>query len=92
MLFDSDQTFRVKVSDVDNTLDELTYDLFVGDQSIPAVFTLDTGENLNGSGSLAVDISQLTKGGLYALRSELMMVQVEALAYLRHGLFLIKQL
>ena len=65
MLFDSDQTFRVKVSDVDNTLDELTYDLFVGDQSIPAVFTLDTGENTNGSGSLAVDISQLTKAGLY---------------------------
>ena len=65
MLFDSDQTFRVKVSDVDNTLDELTYDLFVGDQSIPAVFTLDTGENTNGSGSLAVDISQLTTAGLY---------------------------
>ena len=65
MLFDSNQTFRVKVSDVDNTLDELTYDLFVGDQSIPAVFTLDTGENTNGSGSLAVDISQLTTAGLY---------------------------
>ena len=65
MLFDSDQTFRVKVSDVDNNLDELTYDLFVGDQSIPAVFTLDTGENTNGSGSLAVDISQLTTAGLY---------------------------
>ena len=66
MLFDSNQTFRVKVSDIDSTLDELTYDLLVGDQVIPAVFTLDTGENLNGSGSLAVDISQLTKAGLYA--------------------------
>ena len=65
MLFDSNQTFRVKVSDIDNTLDELTFDLLVGDQAIPAVFTPDTGENLDGSGSLAVDISQLTKAGLY---------------------------
>ena len=65
MLFDSNQTFRVKVSDIDNNLDELTYDLLVGDQVIPAVFTLDTGENLDGSGSLAVDISQLTKAGLF---------------------------
>ena len=65
MLFDSNQTFRVKVSDIDTTLDDLTYDLLVGDQAIPAVFTLDTGENLDGSGSLSVDISQITKAGLY---------------------------
>ena len=30
MLFESNQTFRVQVSDKDNSLDELTYDLLVG--------------------------------------------------------------
>jgi len=65
MLFDSDQSFRVKVSDKDNDIEDLTYDMLVGDQVIPAVFTLDTGDNPNGAGTLNVDISQITKAGLY---------------------------
>ena len=65
MLFDSDQSFRVKVSDKDNDIEDLTYDMLVGDQVIPAVFTLDTGDNPNGTGTLDVDISQITKAGLY---------------------------
>ena len=66
MLFDSDQSFRVKVSDKDNDIEDLTYDMLVGDQVIPAVFTLDTGDNPNGAGTLNVDISQITKAGLYS--------------------------
>ena len=66
MLFDSDQSFRVKVSDKDNDIEDLTYDMLVGDKAIPAVFTLDTGDNPNGAGTLDVDISQITKAGLYS--------------------------
>ena len=66
MLFESNQTFRVQASDKDNSLDELTYDLLVGDQSLPGVFTLDSGENPNGAGTLAVDISSISKAGLYS--------------------------
>ena len=72
MLFDDNQTFRVKVGDIDNTLDELTFDLLVGSESIPATFTLDAGENPTGTGSLSVDLSSLQKAGLYsaALRAD----------------------
>ena len=38
----------------------------VGDQSLPGVFTLDSGENPNGAGTLAVDISSISKAGLYS--------------------------
>ena len=65
MLFESNQTFRVQVSDKDSSLDELTYDLLVEGQSLPGVFTLDSGENPNGIGTLAVDISSISKAGLY---------------------------
>ena len=72
MLFDDNQTFRVKVGDIDNTLDELTFDLLVGSESMPATFTLDAGENPTGAGSISVDLSSLQKAGLYsaALRAD----------------------
>ena len=65
MLFEDNQTFRLTVSDVDTSLDTLTFDALIGEQSIDAVFTLDTDENTNGSGTLVLDLSSLQKAGLY---------------------------
>ena len=65
MLFEDNQTFRLTVSDVDTSLDTLTFDALIGDQSIDAVFTLDTDDNTNGSGTLSLDLSSLQKAGLY---------------------------
>ena len=65
MLFEDNQTFRLTVSDVDSSLDTLTFDALIGNQSIDAVFTLDADDNTNGSGTLSLDLSSLQKAGLY---------------------------
>jgi hypothetical protein len=65
MLFEDSQTFRLTVSDVDTSLESLTFDALIGDQTIDAVFTLDATDNTNGSGTLALDLSSLQKAGLY---------------------------
>ncbi len=65
MLFEDSQTFRLTVSDVDTSLESLTFDALIGDQAIDAVFTLDATDNTNGSGTLALDLSSLQKAGLY---------------------------
>ena len=65
MLFEDNQTFRLTVSDVDTSLDALTFDALIGQQSINAVFTLDADNNTNGSGTLSLDLSSLQKAGLY---------------------------
>ena len=65
MFFDDTKTFRVNVADIDNDLEDLTYDLLVGSETITATFTPDIGDNLNGSGNLVVVLSELQKAGLY---------------------------
>ena len=66
MLFDDEQTFRVNVSDIDTDIANLTFDTLINDQSINSSFTLDAGENTNGSGSFEVNLSALQKAGLYS--------------------------
>ena len=66
MLFDDEQTFRVMVTDIDTDIANLTFDALIGDQSINSTFTLDTGENINGSGVFEVNLSALEKAGLYS--------------------------
>ena len=66
MLFEDIQTFRVIVSDIDTDIADLTFDTLIGDQSINSTFTLDTGENINGSGVFEVNLSALEKAGLYS--------------------------
>ena len=65
VLFEDNQSFRVVVSDVDTNIESLSFDMLIGSQSIDGIFTLDAGENTNGSGSLTVDLSGLQKAGLY---------------------------
>ena len=65
VLFEDNQSFRLVVSDVDTNIESLSFDMLIGSQSIDGIFTLDAGENTNGSGSLTVDLSGLQKAGLY---------------------------
>ncbi|MDA7709742.1 Ig-like domain-containing protein [Gammaproteobacteria bacterium] len=66
MLFEDIQTFRVIVSDIDTDIADLTFDTLIGDQLINSSFTLDAGENTNGSGTFEVNLSALQKAGLYS--------------------------
>jgi len=65
MFFEDNQTFRLTVSDNDTSLESLAFDVLIGEQAIDAVFTLDAGDNSNGSGTLSLDLSSLRKAGLY---------------------------
>ena len=65
MFFEDNQTFRLTVSDNDTSLENLAFDVLIGEQAIDAVFTLDDGDNSNGSGTLSLDLSSLQKAGLY---------------------------
>ncbi|MDA9577619.1 M64 family metallo-endopeptidase [Gammaproteobacteria bacterium] len=65
MFFEDNQTFRLTVSDNDTSLESLAFDVLIGEQAIDAVFTLDDGDNSNGSGTLSLDLSSLQKAGLY---------------------------
>ena len=66
MVFDDTKTFRVNVADIDTDLEDLTYDLLIGNEVLIATFTPDTGDNQNGAGALTVDLTQLQKAGLYS--------------------------
>lgn len=65
MMFETQKTFRVLVSDEDTDIENLTFSILIGEQTIAADFTLDTGENSNGSGDLLVDLSTLDVAGLF---------------------------
>lgn len=65
MLFDDKQIFNVQVDDVDNSVENLSFDLLVGSQAINGIYTQSTDENRNGSGSIEFDLSVLDKAGLY---------------------------
>jgi hypothetical protein len=65
ILFDDKQIFNVQVDDVDNSVENLSFDLLVGSQAINGIYTQSTDENKNGSGSIEFDLSVLDKAGLY---------------------------
>ena len=65
LFFDDEQSFRIKVQDIDTDYENLSFDIQIGSQTIPGVFTLDSGENLDGSGDLNFDLSVLDYAGLY---------------------------
>lgn len=65
MMFETQKTFRVLVNDEDTDIENLTFSILIGEQTIAADFTLDTGENSNGSGDLLVDLSTLDVAGLF---------------------------
>ena len=65
LLFEDEQSFRIRVSDIDTDYENLSFDIQIGGQSIPGIFTLDTGENADGSGDLNFNLSTLEAAGLF---------------------------
>ena len=64
MVFDNTVNFRVNVSDVDNTIEELQFLSTIDGNNTPISFTADEGENPNGAGTLVMDVS-VAIGGLF---------------------------
>ena len=65
LLFEDEQSFRIAVNDIDTDYENLSFDIQIGNQIIPGIFTLDTGNNTNGAGDLNFNLSTLESAGLY---------------------------
>jgi len=65
LIYDSTQTFKVSVSDKDNQVEEITFEILIGSETISGVFVLDESTATEGDGELTFDLSALQNGGLY---------------------------
>ena len=65
LIHEPTQTFKIRVSDEDNQLEELTFEIVIGTESIPGTFVLDESTTIEGDGDLTFDLSPLQNGGLY---------------------------
>ena len=65
LLFEDEQTFRLRVNDIDTAYEDLSFTLDIGSQSLSGIFTPDTEENANGSGDFTINLSTLENAGLY---------------------------
>lgn len=65
LLFEDEQTFKLRVNDIDTAYEDLSFTLDIGGQSLSGIFTPDTGENANGSGDFTINLSTLENAGLY---------------------------
>lgn len=65
LLFEDEQTFKLRVNDIDTAYEDLSFTLDIGGQSLSGIFTPDTGENANGSGDFSINLSTLENAGLY---------------------------
>ena len=61
LIFNSNPSFSVTFSDIDNSDADLTFGAKVNDESVPTTFT-STGE---GTGDVVLDLSLLSKAGLF---------------------------
>ena len=65
LIHEPSQTFKIRVSDEDNQLEELTFEIVIGSESIPGTFVLDESTTIEGDGDVTFDLSALQNGGLY---------------------------
>ena len=65
LIHEPTQTFKIRVSDEDNQLEELTFEILIGSESIPGTFVLDESTTIEGDGDVTFDLSALQNGGLY---------------------------
>ena len=65
LIHEPTQTFKIRVSDEDNQLEELTFEIVIGSESIPGTFVLDESTTIEGDGDVTFDLSALQNGGLY---------------------------
>ena len=65
LIHEPTQTFKIRVSDEDNQLEELTFEIVIGSESISGTFVLDESTTIEGDGDVTFDLSALQNGGLY---------------------------
>ena len=65
LIYDPIQIFKIRVSDEDNQLEEITFEILIGSETFPGSFVLDESSNLEGDGEVTFDLSTLQNGGLY---------------------------
>jgi len=63
LLYDADQTFEVTVEDVDNSINDMNFDIKLGDETFTGTFTSNTDNP--SAGQLAFNVSALQNAGLY---------------------------
>ena len=63
LLYDANQTFEVTVEDVDNTINDMSFDIKLGDETFTGSFTSNTDNP--STGQLAFNLSALQNAGLY---------------------------
>ena len=63
LLYDANQTFEVTVEDVDNTINDMSFDIKLGEETFIGSFTSNTDNP--STGQLAFDLSALQNAGLY---------------------------
>ena len=65
ILFDDNQNFRITVDDIDNELEQLSFEAIIGQESLAATFTPDADYATSTRGVLSLDLSGLQTAGLY---------------------------
>jgi hypothetical protein len=65
ILFDSNQTFRISTDDIDNELEQLTFEVKLGNETLSATFDPDSDYSTTMQGILSTDLSALQSAGLY---------------------------
>ena len=65
ILFDDNQTSRITVDDIDNELEQLSFEAILGQESLAATFTPDADYATSTRGVLSLDLSGLQTAGLY---------------------------
>jgi len=65
LIYNTSENFNIRVEDSDNEIEELNFELVVGDEVINGIFTLDTSDAQMRRGDLLFDLSSLVNGGLY---------------------------
>ena len=65
ILFDENQTFRITVDDIDNELEQLSFEAILGQESLAATFTPDADYATSTRGVLSLDLSGLQTAGLF---------------------------
>ena len=65
ILFDSNQTFTISVDDIDNELEQLTFEVKLGNETLSAIFNPDSDYSTTMQGILSTDLSALQTAGLY---------------------------
>ena len=63
--FENSQSFKIFVDDVDNEIEDLSFSIVIGEESLPASFTPDSDYQNSKRGSFSYDLSSLQTAGFF---------------------------